>query len=277
MIPRFRTALILSCAALALAACKRPSEQAAAPGEGDADAVVATSGAAAPFAFSDRTTHAVVSLTLPEALKDQGNLHATLYADEVRKLRQFMEGAQGARTEVEGEDELPPYEKTVVFALGAETGKLFSLRREDFDWSGGVHPNTLLGSLLWDKALQRLIGPGDLFRKGVSLAPLDQALCSAINAARRARVPDAMSLQLGAAEGGCPHAIDLPFVLAAGSAPGKAGGLVFLISPYQVGAYVEGAYEIAVPQAVFRSLIDPAYADEFAGQPLKVGDVTRQS
>ena len=31
---------------------------------------------------------------------------------------------------------------------------------------------------------------------------------------------------------------------------------------------------IAVPQSVFRSLLNPAYADEFAGAPVKAGDVT---
>ena len=36
----------------------------------------------------------------------------------------------------------------------------------------------------------------------------------------------------------------------------------------------DGAYRIAVPQSVFRPLLNPAYADEFAGAPVKAGDVT---
>ena len=63
-------------------------------------------------------------------------------------------------------------------------------------------------------------------------------------------------------------------MLAPSTTPGKAGGLIFLIGPYQVGPYAEGGYEVAIPQSVFRSLLAPAYADEFAGQPPRTGDVT---
>ena len=50
---------------------------------------------------------------------------------------------------------------------------------------------------------------------------------------------------------------------------GLAGGLIFLIGPYQVGPYAEGPYEVAVPLSAFQSLLAPAYADEFAGGPAK--------
>ena len=56
---------------------------------------------------------------------------------------------------------------------------------------------------------------------------------------------------------------------------GKAGGLVFFIGAYQVGPYAEGGYEIAIPVSGFRSLLAISYADDFAGQLLKSGDVTR--
>ena len=72
----------------------------------------------------------------------------------------------------------------------------------------------------------------------------------------------------------CPKAVSTPFVLAPSTTPGKAGGVVFLIGAYQIGPYSDGPYRLAVPQAVFRSLLNPAYADEFAGAPVKAGDVT---
>ena len=67
-----------------------------------------------------------------------------------------------------------------------------------------------------------------------------------------------------------------PFVLAPSTTTGKAGGLIFLIGPYQVGPYAEGGYEIVVPQTAFRRLLAPAYADEFAGNPVRTGDVSRR-
>ena len=230
-------------------------------------------GEAAPLIFSETTPYANVKLTLPDAIKPQADLHATLYAEEVRKLRLFIEGAQGARTEEGGDQGLPPFENQITITAATETGKLLSLKRQAYDWSGGAHPNTLLEGILWDKALKRRITPRDLFRPGADLTVLDQALCSAINAARRARVPDARTLRIGE-EQGCPRALAIPFILTGGTATGKAAGLTFLINPYVVGPHAEGAYEIAIPHAVFRSLVAPAYIDEFAGNLLKSGDVT---
>jgi hypothetical protein len=269
-----RLLLIAAAVAATLAACNRdrePEPAAAAPAPG---AVVTPADAAAPMAFESKTPWAEVSLTLPDGLKPHTDLHARLYAEEVRKLRQFVEGAQGERTEAGFDSSMPPYAKTIAFTVAGETGKLLSLKRTDYDWSGGAHPNTLTTGLLWDKALKREIGVADLFRKGADLTALDQALCSAINSAKRVRSPDSASITLGGAEWSCPRVATTPFVLAPGSVPGKAAGLVFLIGPYQVGPYAEGPYEIALPASSFRSLIAVAYADEFSGQLPKTGDVT---
>jgi len=266
--------LLVAAALTTLAACNREREveRPAAPAPVAATETLAD--AAAPMAFESKTPWATVKLALPPALKEQPDLHARLYADEVRKLRQFAEGAQADRTEAGSDSSLPTYEKTIDIGLAAETGKLFSLKRTDFDYSGGAHPNTLTSGVLWDKALKRTLGPADLFRKGADLSVLDQALCSAINTAKRARVPDSAVVTLGGKDWSCPRAIDTAFVLAPGTIPGKAGGLTFLIGPYQVGPYSDGAYEIVVPAALFRNLLATAYVDEFAGQPAKVGDVT---
>ncbi len=271
-----RLLLLSAAAALTLSACNRDKDKPAAqPPVVVTDGAVIPADAAAPMGFEQKTEFATVRLTLPAAIKPQTDLHARIYAQEVRTLRQFMEGAQADRSEAGSEEGLPAYEKTVTFQTALETGKLFSLQRVDFDFSGGAHPNTVATGVLWDKALKRVLTPADLFRKGADLSVLDQALCSAINAAKRARVPDSASVTLGEGDFSCPRAADTPFVLTAGDTPGKAAGLTFLIGPYQVGPYVEGAYEIAIPAAIFRSLLAPAYADEFAGQPVKAGDVTK--
>ncbi len=270
-----RALLIAAAVAATVAACNRDRETGKAPAPPPAVGAVETpADAAAPMAFESKTPWANVSLTLPQGLKSQTDLHARLYAEEVRKLRQFIEGAQSDRTEAGNDAGLPPYENNVELTVAADTGKLFSLKRVAFDYSGGAHPNTLTGGILWDKALKRQIGFTDLFRRGADLTVLDQALCSAINAAKRARVPDSVSITLGDKPGSCPRASVTEFVLTPGDAPGKAAGLTFLIGPYQVGPRVEGAYEIAIPAANFRSLLAVGYADEFGGQLAKTGDVT---
>ena len=260
--------LLLLTAALAttLTACNRDREPAApAPAAPGTAAVVTPADAAAPMEFESKTPYADVRLTLPAGIKPQGDLHARLYAEEVRRLRQFTEGAQGELTEAGADTDRPKYQKTITITVAAETAKLLSLKRVDFDYSGGAHPNTLTDGLLWDKALKRRVGLADLFGKGADLTILDQALCSAINAAKRARVPDSAGVTLDGKDFSCPRAADTPFVLTPGAAPGKAAGLTFLIGPYQVGPYVEGAYEVNLPNTVFRSILTVAYAGEFGG------------
>lgn len=269
-----RALLIATVAAASLAACNRDRETKAPAAPPAAGAVVTPADAAAPMAFESKTPWANVSLQLPQGLKTQPDLHARLYAEEVRKLRQFVEGAQGERTEAGNDADLPPYENKVDLTVAGETAKLFSLKRVAFDFSGGAHPNTLTSGILWDKALKRQIGLTDLLRRGADLTVLDQALCTAINAAKRGRAPDSATVNLGGKEWSCPRAAVTEFVLTPGDTPGKAAGLTFLIGPYQVGPYSEGGYEIAIPASAFRSLLATAYADEFGGQLIKAGDVT---
>ncbi len=271
-----RGLLTVAAAAATLAACNRDQDKAAAPAPaapGQA-AVVTPADAAAPMAYDAKTPYANVRLTLPQAIKGQADLHAALYAEEVRKLRQFIEGAQADRTEAGGDGGMPPFEKTITVTGVTETGKLLSLKRTDFDFSGGAHPNTLTSGILWDKALKRRIRLTDLLGRGTDLTLLDQALCSAVNTAKRARVPDSALLNLGSGDPACPRASSTEFVLTPGDQPGKAAGLTFLIGAYQIGPYAEGAYEIAIPATVFRSLLAVGYADDFGGRLTKAGDVT---
>ena len=270
-----RFLLLTAAVAATLAACNREPETPVAPAAGtDAAALVTPADAAAPMNYESKTRWADVRLTLPEAIKPQTDLHARLYAEEVRKLRQFVEGAQGELTEAGAATDRPKYENAVTITAAGETAKLLSLKRSPFDYSGGAHPNTLTSGILWDKALKRQIGLADLFRKGADLTALDQALCSALNTAKRARVPGGGSLTFVSKPFACPRVVTTAFVLTPGDASGKAAGLTFLIGPYQAGPYVEGGYELAVPATVFRSLLTAAYAGEFGGQLTKAGDVT---
>lgn len=271
MTPPFRIALVSLAVAATLTGCNRDKaeEKAAAPvPTAGAGATVTPAEAAAPMAFESKTPFAEVSLTLPIAIKGQPDLHARLYAAAVRDLREFSEGAQADRTEAGGDEGIGAYNKSIEITPGAETSKLFSLIRTDSEYTGGAHPNSSFAAILWDKALKREVAAADLFTKTGDLSALDTALCAAINAEKRKRDPQAQTVSLtGSDMWKCPRASTLPFVLATGTRPGKAGGLVFLIGPYQVGPYAEGTYEVTVPQSAFRSLLAPAYADEFAGEP----------
>ena len=274
--PTVRALILTAACVAALSACNRDDERRPVPpAKGDQAVGVTPADAAAPMAYESKNQFATVKLTLPDVVKAQPDLHAQLYSTRVRDLRGFVEGAQADRTEAGGDQGQPPYEKTITLTAAAQTGKLVSLKQTAFDFSGGAHPNTLYTAVLWDKALKRVVQPADLFRKGADLVALDQALCAAMNTAKRGRDPSAEPITLNTDKMFyCPRASQTPFVLTPGDTSGKAGGMTFLVGTYQAGPYSEGAYEIALPQSVFRTLIAPAYADEFVGAPAKTGDIT---
>ncbi|MBN8551844.1 MAG: DUF3298 and DUF4163 domain-containing protein [Caulobacterales bacterium] len=265
-----------------LAACQRNTDEATQtppagtpPAQPHTDPQVTAATQAAPLTYSRDTAYADVELSLPQAITAYPDLHAALYGEEVRSLREFLEGAQSDHTEFTGEEAMQPYSREVTYEVAGQTARLLSLRETNFEYTGGAHPNTGFGAVLWDKTGDRRIQPASLFRSGADLSALDQALCSAINSARAEATGEPSSLTLGGSGAwSCPRAIQTPFVLAPSTTEGRAGGLEFLIGPYLVGPYAEGSYQVVVSQGDFRSLIDPAFASDFAGQPRRSQDVT---
>lgn len=267
-------------ALVVLSACQRnqeteTAERAEAPAATPhTDPQVTPAEQAAPLTYSRDTAYAEVELTLPEAVVAYPDLHATLYREEVQAMRNFVEGAQSVHTEYGGE-QMAPYSQSVTYETAGQSARLFSLRETTAEYTGGAHGMQSFGAVLWDKTGDRRIQPTALFRRGADLTALDQALCDAVNAARTQAVGEPSNLTLGESDlWACPRALATPFVLAASTTDGRVGGLEFLIGPYQVGPYAEGTYQIVVPQSAFRSLIDPAWSAEFAGQPRRSGDVT---
>ena len=263
-----RILLVTVAVAASLAACQRAEKK-----EAEAPKAAAAATADGPLKYDSATPYAKVSLSLPEAIKTQPELYTALYRQEVADLAKYAEGAQADRTEAGGDSAMGPYEKTIVYGDPVQTGRLFSAMRTDFDYSGGAHPNTVATALLWDKTEKRRISPADLFAKGADLSSLERALCDAVNTAKKAR-PGATPVKVGGDTWSCPRLKDVAVVLAPGATAGKAGGLTFLLDAYAVGPYVEGAYYITLPASAFQTLLAPAYAAEFGGQPLKAGDVT---
>lgn len=224
-----------------------------------------------PLTYEATTPYADVSLKLPEAIRGFPLLYRELYDAEVGDLKDYAEGAQADRSEFGGTD-FPPYEKAITFAAPVETGRLFSMVRTDFDFSGGAHPNTVATGLLWDKGERKQISARDLFAPGTDLAPVSQALCDAVNVAKKAR-PGSKPVTETSETWTCPDLSQTAVVLARSEMPTKASGLTFLINAYMVGPYVEGAYYITLPFDTVRPAINPAYLDDFGGTGT-TGDVT---
>lgn len=267
-----KTLLLIAAVAATLASCGRKAEEEAAAPVAIPAAPTAGATAASPLAYDSKNAFASVKLTLPEALKSQPELHKTLYDNSVADLKTFVEGAQADRTEFGGDGGMPPYEKVVQYEGAVDTGKLFGLLGDAYEYTGGAHGNPSYMAVLWDKALKRRIDISALLKPGPDRATLDRMLCAALNVEKRKRDPQAVLLTLNGADWKCPRLSETVVGLAPSTTPGKAGGLTVQIGPYVAGPYAEGGYQIDLPQSALRPYLNPAYADEFAGAPVKRAD-----
>ena len=253
-----RTAALL--AFLALAACGR--EEAQPP---PAEAPAAPAPAAGPLTFEQKTDAATVTLELPERVGQFPALHARLYAPTRDQLLAFAETAARDMEDMRAAGfPLRPYELGIEYRMAAETPRLVSLRVRRFENTGGAHPNTTLDALTWEKAANRPVAMTDLFAPDADMTGADRALCEAIRAAKRERTGQA---ELSGEFTACPALRSVRATLVPSTVTGKAGGLAVLFSPYEIGPYVEGAYEVVVPFAAIRSALSPDFAAEFDGAP----------
>lgn len=247
-------AVLIAAFSLSLVGCEREAapEPAARPTARPAAAD------AVPLSFERKSADAEVALSLPEVLRRHPGLHRTLYDRETAALAKFADEAVEERRSLGME--LPPYGMEVAWRVSAETDRLLSLTREESSYSGGAHPNTATTTLIWDKQAGREASTEALFPTANAYPALEARLCDALKAekAERGGVP------LDGESWTCPKWKDVALALAPGSG-GKAGGVTALLSPYEVGPYVEGAYEITLPASVVASAVAPAYRGEFAG------------
>ncbi|CAN5171465.1 RsiV family protein [soil metagenome] len=243
-------------------------------------ALLVTLLAATPLHFARKTKDAEVSLKLPASVAHAPVLHDRLYRGEVKGLTKFVaDAASGRRDEPKAFRELGAWEDQIDYALTLETPRLMGLRREEYVDTHGAHPNHPSGGIVFDKATNTRVRALDLLRPGADIKTLDRALCDAARAAKRERAdgdwnekedtnfscPTWRGLYLNGKllQGGDP----VQFTLAPGTVKDRAGGLIFVYSPYELGAYVEGGYDLVLPLAVLRDALKPEYAGEFAGSP----------
>jgi hypothetical protein len=241
--------LALAAAAL-LAACHRKPQAPPAPPP--------------PLSFARQTPAASVKLSLAPGFTAYPELRKTLYDEGVRQLQGFVASAQEDHQRLAAKGlPLPGYERTVQWTITANTPDIVSAKETWFEFTGGAHPNHGSDGLIWDVRQGLQILPGELFRADAPRAPLDQALCDAIKAAKAARQG---ALPVGP-NFPCPNWDDGDVVLEPSTVAGKFGGLTFLYDPYALGPYVEGDYAVTIPQATFHSALSPTYAGLFAGAP----------
>jgi hypothetical protein len=138
-------------------------------------------------------------------------------------------------------------------------------------FTGGAHPNTLLGTLLWDTRVNRRIEAESLFRETQKSGPTTTALAklvhdSIIEEKKKRDVPVDEETERWLE----PIKADFSTLGAPSLAPStvanRASGMTFHLSPYGVGPYAEGSYTAFVPFSTFETYLTDEAKKIFAGE-----------
>ena len=146
-----------------------------------------------------------------------------------------------------------------------------SIVRGDYSYSGGAHPNASFDTLLWDTKAAKFISIRPFFLEtatnGPTMRTLAAAVRAAVVAAKKARgLPPEAANDPAWLDGIKPDLTKVGGVaLAPSSAPDKSAGLLFYLSPYAVGPYVEGSYTVFVPWTVFKARLSRVGTTLFGG------------
>lgn len=153
-----------------------------------------------------------------------------------------------------------------VWSSAGETRRLLSLQYQHGTYTGGAHPNTDSGALLWDRKLNRAIALSGLFLRSSAFESLTRAAyCKALNQEREKR-REGEKLNLPDFNA-CPKFADLAISPVDRNKSGRFDTIAFVASPYEAGPYAEGEYVIDVPvTSQLIAAMKPEYRTSFERQ-----------
>lgn len=181
---------------------------------------------------------------------------------------ELISGATEDRDERAKEDfPYHPHETQVSYETAGQSGRLLSLERNVYGFTGGAHGSSGSGSLLWDRKLDREVSIQDLLQPGQSwTGAIRQPFCVLLNREREERReapvrPDDIF-------GNCPEHKELTVLLKDTDNNGRFDKIMVIADQYVAGPYVEGSYEIPLPiTAKMIGRLKPEYANSFEPRP----------
>ncbi len=147
-------------------------------------------------------------------------------------------------------------------------GRYVSIVRNDYENTGGAHPNSSTDTILWDKSAGKRISIRPFFTEtednGPTMKAMRQGVVISLGAEKKQRGLE--DSDLSAIEAIEPKLLKIgPVSLAPSTAKGKSSGLTFHYSPYAVGSYAEGGYVAFVPWETLQPYLTPEGVRIFGG------------
>lgn len=166
-----------------------------------------------------------------------------------------------------------PYEMEVRHNVTAQAGGYLSVQQDIYLNAGGAHPNYFLGGAVYGQEgggpvpVSSIVADaaqfGALLKAGLVEAKIQRGYGEEARDFVTGEVEDLLGEdEIAGAEWG------QSYVLNASTEPGLFGGITVLFSPYDVGPYAEGSYEITIPASELSGLLMPAWAGRFGGDPV---------
>ena len=201
-------------------------------------------------------------LQYPALAPRDNTLAAALRAYGEQRKREFLAAADNAPRSAD--TEFVPWELHLRFDLRADTGDFVSVVATGDAYSGGAHGNPLIASFVLHRASGRVVTMADLFADAEDgeRALGEYARRELVTRRGATRPLDDGELRW-LKDGTAPRAENYAVFAIDGAGARPASGIVLIFPPYQVAPYAEGVIEVAVPAAVFRELLRPAYRGAF--------------
>ncbi len=138
--------------------------------------------------------------------------------------------------------------------------------------TGGAHPNYFLAGAIHRKGeteplpLSTFITDEVAFNGLVIKALVEEKLARGFTEDRA--VIEAGLRELLVPPTDVPEAYQGSFVFEPSTEPGKVGGITVMFSPYDIGSYAEGSYEVTLPASELTPILTEAWLPRFGGEPV---------
>jgi hypothetical protein len=224
-------------------------------------------------ALSSHTRALKIDVEIDPKLRADARLYQTLLDDGKKLIAEQRKEADSSWREDRTMFRNGPWEYERNYSLDAEAGPYISVSVLDYSYSGGAHPNTYIKSMLWNREQGKPGSIAALFREtktdGPTLTALAALIRDGVAQEKKERGADVdadpakdsylVEIKPDLKTMGAP-------ALVASKVSGKAAGIEFNFSPYDVGAYAEGSYAAFVPWQKLEPFLTDAARAWFGGE-----------
>lgn len=233
------------------------------------------------LSYSQESGAATVSSELdPAILAFDPQLAYSLWKDAKSSLDEMMTQAAGDETMAAEESAASgdpswfrPYTMEISSKATLVLDDLISIEHFIAQYTGGAHGNYFMGGGIYRKGetepvkLAEIIADEAGFRALVVKGLVEEKISRGWEESERAVISSELG-ELLTPTADYPDIFDGKAVLQGSDTAGKIGGIVVIFSPYDVGSFAEGSYEVLISAADLQPVLTPAWKDRFDGAPL---------